>query len=61
MTVPVEVVGICSNMDPGGVCEQTEFYRENDHYDNMIDSKYHYMLKGNQRIQKIAKRPEIPA
>ena len=30
-------------------------------YDNMIDSKYHYMLKGNQRIQKIAKAPEIPA
>ena len=30
-------------------------------YANMIDSKYHYMLKGNQRIQKIAKAPEIPA
>lgn len=59
--VPVEVVGIYANMVQVEYVNRPNFTVKTITYDNMIDSKYHYMLKGNQRIQEIAKAPEIPA
>ena len=59
--VPVEVVGIYANMVQVEYVDKPSFTVKTITYDNLIDSKYRYMLKGNQRIQKIAKAPEIPA
>lgn len=59
--VPVEVVGIYANMVQVEYVNRPNFTVKTITYDNMIDSKYHYMLKGNQRIQEIVKAPEIPA
>ena len=59
--VPVEVVGIYVNMVQVEYVNRPNFTVKTITYDNMIDSKYHYMLKGNQRIQNIVRAPEIPA
>lgn len=59
--VPVVVVGIYANMVQVEYVDKPSFTVKTITYDNLIDSKYRYMLKGNQRLQNIVKAPEIPA
>ena len=58
--VPVEVVGIYANMVQVEYVNRPNFTVKTITYDNLIDSKYHYMLKGNQRLRNIVRTPEIP-
>ena len=59
--VPVVVVGIYTNMVQVEYVDKPSFTVKTITYDNLIDSKYRYMIKGNQRLQNIVKAPEIPA